>query len=456
MSNPFQVNLPDKDPTKVGGVNGSTNTTSTQSSREAQEKDALHSTDIYTYAAAGTQGTTPTFQNYDGFTRTSEEKKDDQEGSSLLDATGSATGKANGAKGDCEDYSDKATEDNSTVKKGVKTSKTKAKQMEQKVSKDLNERESLGNENDEIENEVDSLNSEISTLMAEDGQDYTPEALPESGDMPMATPPEGNGNVNNGGSDAGSGAPAVEADAPSADIPTGNSDGQGGNGNVVQPVAGDASAQGSPVTSNPFAMNSLPAQNTQQNGNQQNNGQGQQSRAAAPAQGNSLASFGGSLVQAKGKNADKINDLLSQVSDKTTTYSSNNSQMSSLTASATKTATSFKSYLSNVMNQTVSIKKTNASNNKGAQAAQTIGTTTSLTGGVATAVGATMTAYGNPLGVKLTAAGGIATVAGTTTSAVASGTQGDTQGAVNTATNGLNSFNSSMNTYKTTMADIKK
>ena len=147
------------------------------------------------------------------------------------------------------------------------------------------------------------------------------------------------------------------------------------------------------------------------------------------------------------KNADKINELLDQVSTKNNQITSNSSSISSLTTSGNQKTDSFQAQLKAIMNQTVTKKTNNTDNYKGAQTAQTIGTVTTTTGGLATATGASMLALSwgsNQLGTALMAGGGVATAAGTGTTSIAQATQGDTQNAVNTATNGLNSFTNNM------------
>ncbi len=459
--NPFSITSTDllKKKQGVQGQDGVEQKQSTQETRKAKEKDNLQQTNVLQASNGGSMATTDgVFENYDGFQRTTvapiAQNKEEEEASSLLDATGAATNKAKAKKSDCEDYSKAASDDEKSIQTSVKKEKTESKKMQQKVNQNTQQQDALKSENDTLKDDVDTLNDEIAELMAEDGQDYTPQEAPEA--QPVAMP------------QAGGNAESEAAVMVSAD------NGDGANSGMSTNITAGSDAAGG--GNNIFAMNSLPtpgqqsaaptsttavaAQNSGQTQNAQA-GKGQQAqqsagKSASNAAGGSLNAFGSSLVSAKGKNADKINEKLAQLGEKNSTISSNNSSINAFTSSSLKTANSYKSFLTSSISQTNAKKSSNASNTNAAKAAQTVGQTTSLTGGVATAVGGAMLVWGDKaLGAKLVAGGGIATATGTTTSAVASATQGDTQAAVKTATDGLNSLSSGFNTYNTEMDKIK-
>ena len=474
-SNPFAITSDEllKRQQGIQGTGDSGKTENTKETREAKETEKIKSTDIYSLAGqnGGSMATTNgVFENYDGFTRTTTqtaakpESEDEKDGKSLLNKTFGATGEARTQKANCNEYQDVAKRDTNFVNQQVKKQEQGLNKTQSEVESALTQSSELGSENSGLQSEVDSLNSEIETLMAEDGQSYTPqEAAPAAAQPQAASSGDSTADPTGGAGMTGS---------------TSGSTGGAASGNTA---GGVIASSGNTQT---FAMNSLPssggadyaptsitatsAQNNaaaEQTGETDKKKQGEEQNANAnkagtksTAGGNSLQSFGNSLVKGKGKNADKINELLDQVNSKNSKITSNSSTMSSLTNSATQKTDSFQAQLKAIMNQTVSKKTANTDNNKGAKTAQIIGTATTTTGGLATATGASMLALSwgtNTLGVALMAGGGVATAAGTGTSSIASLTQGDTQGAMTTATNGLNTFTGQMGQVRQAKQDIK-
>ena len=465
MGNPFAITSEEllKRQQGIQGPGETDQSQNTPEAREAKETEKLKSTDVYSAATqrGGSMATTDgVFENYDGFTRsttgtpvaTQPESKEEKDGKSLLDKTFGATGEANTQKGNCKDYQEVASDDTNFVNKQVNKQKQGVTRLNGEINNMVTQKETLRAENDALSSEVDSLNDEISTLMAEDGQTYTPQEIPQEAPAPAAA--QGNDNAG-----AGNGAMTTPTTADGATATAGGGMSMGGGMSVGGGAAGGQA----------FAMNSLPsdggqtaaptsetavsAQNNQAaqdagqtNNNKQNQQQQQganQNAATRSASGNSLKSFGGSLVQGKGKNADRINELLGQVSSKTSAISSNNGTISSLTTSGNTKATTFQTQLKAIMNQTVNKKATNTDNHDGAQTAQMVGSMTTATGGLATATGASMLALSwgsNQLGTYLMAGGGVATAAGTATTTIGQATSGDTQGAINTAANGINAL----------------
>ncbi len=458
MGNPFAIKLPELEKKQgTQGVEQVKGTQNTAETRAAKEKDALKGTNVLNATNGGSMATTyGTFENYDGFTRNiSKEQKEEQEGRSLLESVTGATSDAKKQKSNCQDYSKTAEDDKNSTNKQVKKQQSATKSMQNTVSNAVDQRDKLDSESEALRSEVDSLNAEIESLMAEDGQTYTPQTVAEAPVAP-AVPQQNDTGVNEQA--AGIQSEGVNSDA-------------------------SISATNNENGANAFAMNSLPSNNqesfvptsttavaaqnsqqqsaVQQNSNKQQNqaAQGSAQKSASSATGSSLHAFGANLVQPKGKNADKINELLSQVSAKNATITSNQSQSVSLTQKASNSASSFQQQLKKIMSQTVKKQAVNKDNHQGAEVAQFIGTGTQLTGSVATATGSAMLAFSfgsNQLGTALVAGGGAATAAGSATSGIAQATQGDLQGAATSMTNGMNSFTSSMQTYKAESHKLNK
>ena len=106
MGNPFKVSLPELD--KTQGKKGVNSTQNTQETRAAQEKETLRTTDIYSLASNGSGNVT--FQNYDGFTKTSQSNgytQDIQEGESAKADAKNASKDADSARSAAQ----KASED---------------------------------------------------------------------------------------------------------------------------------------------------------------------------------------------------------------------------------------------------------------------------------------------------------------------------------------------------------
>ncbi len=463
-SNPFAITSEEllKRQQGVQGTGDSGKTENTKETREAKETQKLKSTDVYSLADqnGGSMATTDgVFENYDGFTRTTQapaqkESKEEKDGKSLLDRTFGATGEAKTQKSNCQDYQDVAADDEKFVNQQVKKQKQAETKTRNEVNNIINQKEELRSENESLRSEVDSLNSEISSLMAEDGQTYTPQEAPEEAAMPQ--PQAQGGGADNTAAPTGDGSMTSSTSGDSAGGAAAVGGATSGGSAAVQQFAMNSLPSGGEQSVAPTSITAVSAQNSQkaqEAGQGNNKKQAQQQQGAAnkaagkSGAGNSLQAFGNSLVKPKGKNADKINELLDQVSTKNNQITSNSSSISSLTTSGNQKTDSFQAQLKAIMNQTVTKKTNNTDNYKGAQTAQTIGTVTTTTGGLATATGASMLALSwgsNQLGTALMAGGGVATAAGTGTTSIAQATQGDTQNAVNTATNGLNSFTNNM------------
>lgn len=463
--NPFSITSEDL-LKKLKGVE--TSTTNTQEVREAKETQKIKSTDIYTLSKeyGGSNADKGfEFKNYDGFERTTtepvytKETQQEKQGKGLLSATNNATSEAKAGKSECQGYQEQAENDVDFVTKNVAKQKQAANKMKSEVGNNVKQRDALLAQNESAKSEVDSLNAEIEQLMAEDGQTYVAQEAVEVA-MPEVKAQGSSSNNAQQGSMGGNSQGFASV---------GNSGNQNSGQNefamLSLPSGNAPQTVSTSITAVSAQNNSQNQQNNVQNNNQQstqsralNNNQ-QKSAAKAGSSSNSLAAFGSQLVSAsgnnKGKNADKVNDLLQQVGAKNASITANSSKAASLTSQGATKANSFKAQLDAIVNQTVTKKSTNADNHDGAQIAQNIGLGTSLTGGIATSVGGAMMVWGDKvLGTKLVAGGGVATAAGSATSSIASATQGDLEAAANTMNTGLNSFNQTMNTYKTEVASL--
>ena len=341
------------------GTSGTQGTQNTQETREAKEKEELKHTNVLNQNNGGSMATTyGTFENYDGFVRsnntnsqdTSDAMQKTKDGYSLLNITKSATADAAAEKSNCKNYQETAQNDEQFISQSVRTSKSNSQKLIAQVNKNTQQKESLEEENDSLRSDVDSLNSEIESLMAEDGQDYTPQEAPEE-ETPVAqvsiasVGSQGQTASPSGGASAGAGGTMTAGDGQS--FAMNSLPASGGNEYAPTSITGVAAQNADLV-----GQNNQATQSNVQNSNNQNSQQGQKAQGAAnkgAGTGNSLRSYASNIASPQGKNADKIQDLMNQVSDKNSKISSNSGTISSLVSSTAKSANSFQNQLKNII-----------------------------------------------------------------------------------------------------------
>lgn len=453
MGNPFAVTTePPKKP-GTNGVSGSNGSSNTPAASGTQGNNPLASTDVYTFAGqnGGSMATTDgTFENYDGFTRSAPSSGDDDCEQAKSDAADSQS-EAGSAESQANNAADQADEDKAALVKADKQQKNREKQTINTVTRNNGEIDGLLEENDTLEDEINDANAEIAALMAEDGETYTPEPLSSDDDNASPAMPA-QGADNGGGQSQGVGDTGGNIDGGAAAPMAGGA--LGDNIFAMNSLPADGSTQYAPTSETAVAAQNNAAGNNQSQGNSGNNKAGQQNgaatRSAMNATGSSFRSFGATLPSAKGKNADRINQLLSVVQTKTAKRSSNSGTISSLRSYNNNVLSSAIIY-ANKAKAVASSKK--ASNQQGlsvAQGAQLVGTATTTTGGVITSIAEMKIAAPDPTGA--TKAAGLAllpwgigtTAAGAATTTAATFAEGKTTDAIQQAGSSFSQTTSSI------------
>lgn len=461
MGNPFAIKLVDVE--KEQGVKGGQQTQSTSETRAAQEKEQLKNTNVIGATNNGSMATTDgKFENYDGFTfsgaasvknaekngYSQDEVQDKLKQGEDAKAEGKNAEKdSNSARSKAQAASDLALEDTQKVNDQTKQAKTKTAQTTQQVNSNNNKIESKTAENEAIEAEVNDIENEIATLMEEDGQDYSAETFAVN-DVPPAPPADNNQQATENGN-------AQEQNSQES-------------GGLAMPSAENSNGSMQAVQT-PFVATSetaVSAQNSAQNNSQnnvQNNAQSktQQNNATANSKsasgknsatkaGSSLGAFGSSLVQPKGKNADKIAELQSKSSSLKSTATSNSNTIKTLRTTNTNLFSNTQKYVSQAQTTANTAKANSAAGQKTAQTAQKVGQVTTMVGSAVSATGAVMMAFPltAPDGVIVSAVGAGVTVSGTTTTSVAQMTNGNTQQGLDTATNAMGQLSTFGNALK--------
>ena len=144
-------------------------------------------------------------------------------------------------------------------------------------------------------------------------------------------------------------------------------------------------------------------------------------KTVASTKGGSLNAFASSIPSSKGKNADKIAQLQSELDSKQSSISANSNSINSFRTSSMNLFSNAYAYANNAKSVSASKKANNQNGQKIAQATSIVGATTTTTGGIITGVAtlkmsnpitAAAGAALMPWGIGTTAAGGATTTAG--------------------------------------------
>ena len=439
MGNPFAITS-DELLKKTQGTKGAGTTSGTQNTQEtraAKEKEQLSQTNVLNQTNGGSMATTDgTFENYDGFQRTTqnvpEELQEREESKSLIGGMKSSIKDSEGAKSNANNASERAIEDARIVEQQAKQVKSKEKATINKVNQTNDKIDPKIEENQQLESEVNEIESEIESLMAEDGQDYTAQTV-TADDAPPQVPVQ---------ADVTAGTQNTQTQSDNMGQATGAGNGNAGGQGFAMWSLPAQQAPAAPTSETAVAaQNNNNAQNNQATSTQQNNNKQQKTVAnRTSSAGSSLNAFG-STVKPTGKNADKINELMSESSSKKATMGINSSSILAMRTANQNLLNSSIKFTQSAVNVASQKKAASQEGQKTAQLAQQIGTGTTALGGTVTGVGLAMQLSANPttvaLGVTTAAWGGVGSGVGAATTGAAAIAQGNTTEGVNATNTGI-------------------
>lgn len=443
MGNPFAITSDDllKKQQGVGATGSADGAQNTQEAREAKEKEQLSQTNVLNATNGGSMVTSDGhFENYDLFLKTTQnapkELQEREEGKSLIGGMKSSIKDSEGAKSNANNASERAIEDARIVEQQTKQVKNKEKSTINKVNQTNDKIDTKIEENEQLESEINEIESEIESLMTEDGQDYTAQTVTADDAPPQVVVP----------ADVTASAQNAETQSDNMGQATGTGNGNDGGQEFAMWSLPAQQAPAAPTSETAVAaQNNNNAQNNQATSTQQNqqtkqnNNKQQKTVANRTSNAGSSLNVFGSTVKPTGKNADKINELMSESSTKKATMGINSSSILAMRNTNQNLLNSSIKFTQNAVNVASQKKAASQEGQKTAQLAQQIGTGTTALGGTVTAAGLAMQLIPSQqaLGVTIAAWGGVGSGVGAATTGVATIAQGNTTEGVNTTNTGM-------------------